>query len=192
MGNPVTRGYQSSSDLHFTVDMNNLSRSITQWRHLEIAYDKGVRKGIEEVADRLKDKIIFNLGKYGLANSEIAHSISVVDNGKGISVIIGSDYAIYVEYGTGVVGKTGKQHPKLKLGWVYDEGDNGERGWFYPTTQSDPNPNKHTYKGQLYGWTKGEESRPFLYDSWRWARASFTQIISKNVKAEVKKVRGVR
>lgn len=181
-----------SNDVTFVVDLNNLSKSITQWKHLEVAYQKGLDKGFEELAEKIKEKVMENLAKYGLGGSPMMNSVHVVDTGSGLSVTVGSDYAMFVEYGTGVVGRDSKPHPHLKTGWVYNSKGHGDRGWYYPTTSDDPNPWKHFYGGQLYGWTKGEMARPFMYDSWKWARASYTQILGKNIRAETRKVGGVR
>lgn len=62
-------------------------------------------------------------------------------------------YAVYVEFGTGVVGKD-KQHPDLSIvGWHYDVNGHGELGWFYPG------------KDGKFHWTKGMPSRPFMYNT---------------------------
>ncbi|MCM1167705.1 MAG: hypothetical protein NC299_17150 [Lachnospiraceae bacterium] len=77
-------------------------------------------------------------------------------------------YAVYVEFGTGVVGKA-KKHPDISIvGWSYDVNSHGELGWWYPTTETDPNPYKRKGKdGKMYAWTKGMPSRPFMYNTAR-------------------------
>ena len=62
-------------------------------------------------------------------------------------------YAVYVEFGTGVVGSR-KPHPDISIaGWKYDVNGHGELGWWYRGKD-----------GTLY-WTKGFESRPFMYNT---------------------------
>lgn len=64
----------------------------------------------------------------------------------------GAPYAIYVEFGTGVVG-AGSPHP-APAGWRYDVNNHGEAGWWY-----------FNDRDQKWHWTKGIESRPFMYNT---------------------------
>ena len=61
-------------------------------------------------------------------------------------------YAVYVEFGTGVVG-AGSPHP-APAGWRYDVNNHGEAGWWY-----------FNERDQKWHWTKGIESRPFMYNT---------------------------
>lgn len=61
-------------------------------------------------------------------------------------------YAVYVEYGTGVVGKE-NPHPAPE-GWQYDMNQRGEKGWWY-----------FNERDKKWHWTKGMESRPFMYNT---------------------------
>lgn len=63
-------------------------------------------------------------------------------------------YAAYVEFGTGVVGKS-SPHPDPQ-GWVYDVNKHGEKGWVY-------------YDENLGAFvrTKGFKSRPFMHNTAR-------------------------
>lgn len=65
-----------------------------------------------------------------------------------------SDYAIYVEFGTGVVGSQ-SPHPKPN-GYRYDVNNHGDKGWVYYDDDS----------GE-FKWTKGFKSRPFMYNTAR-------------------------
>ena len=188
----VTSGYSTSADMDFTIDLANMGQSLNNWRMIESAFTRGTELGQEELARRLKDEVLFNLQIYGLGGTSIGSTVNVVRLGKGMSVTVGSEYAIYVEYGTGIVGAR-ESHPNpMAQGWVYDVNNHGEKGWMYPTTADDPNPQKKMFNGQLYGWTRGMASRPFMYEAWRWAKASANSIIGKSIRAEVKKCRGVR
>ena len=73
----------------------------------------------------------------------------------GVGIIkAGAPYAVYVEFGTGIVGK-GQPHPSPD-GWRYDINSHGESGWWYF--------NDNTGRMQ---WTKGMPSRPFMYNTAR-------------------------
>lgn len=73
----------------------------------------------------------------------------------GVGIIrAGAPYAVFVEFGTGVVG-AGKQHPNPE-GWVYDASGHGEKGWVY-----------FNDRDGKWHWTQGMESRPFMYNTAR-------------------------
>lgn len=65
-------------------------------------------------------------------------------------IVAGANYACYVEFGTGVKG-VGSPHP-VPQGWKYDVNGHGDMGWFY-------------FKDGEWHWTKGMESRPFMYET---------------------------
>lgn len=71
-------------------------------------------------------------------------------------VFAGAPYAIFVEYGTGIVGSHAK-HPGGEgwdIGWEHDVNGHGEAGWSYISDRD----------GKLH-WTKGQISRPFMYET---------------------------
>jgi hypothetical protein len=71
----------------------------------------------------------------------------------GVGIIkAGAPYAVYVEFGTGIVGKS-QPHPSPD-DWRYDINEHGESGWWYF--------NDNTGRMQ---WTKGMPSRPFMYNT---------------------------
>ena len=73
----------------------------------------------------------------------------------GVGIIkAGAPYAVYVEFGTGVVG-AGSPHP-APAGWRYDVNAHGESGWWYYNDRD----------GKMH-WTKGMPSRPFMYNTAR-------------------------
>ena len=68
-------------------------------------------------------------------------------------------YAIYVEFGTGVVGER-NPHPEPIEGWQYDVNEHGDKGWWY-----------FNERDQKWHWTKGMASRPFMYNTLQLLRA---------------------
>ena len=66
----------------------------------------------------------------------------------------GSLHAVFVEFGTGIVGK-GSPHPDPQ-GWQYDVNNHGDKGWVY----------FDDVRGK-FRWTKGFRSRPFMYNTAR-------------------------
>lgn len=172
------------------VDTTKFFEISDEWEKIEKAIIKGIELGEAEFIIRLRDKVLQNLTKYGLGSSELAHNITLEKRNDGIAITMGdADYAIFVEYGTGIIGAE-NPHPNPKITWIYSSGENsnGHEGWFYPTIPTDPNPYKHEFNGQLYAFTKGQKSRPFMYESWLWGTRSAKNIINKNIRREVKKV----
>lgn len=83
-------------------------------------------------------------------------------------VRVNCPYAVYVEMGTGLRGKTAP-HPDpsvIGFNFEYDRNGHGTGGWWYPTDEKDPNPTKYTAKnGQMYAWMGGMPSRSFMYNT---------------------------
>jgi hypothetical protein len=71
----------------------------------------------------------------------------------GVGIIkAGSPYAVYVEFGTGIVGAR-SPHPDPQE-WQYDVNAHGESGWWYYNNND----------GKTH-WTKGMQGRPFMYNT---------------------------
>lgn len=158
------------------------------WKYVE----RGVEKGTKVFADKLFDELMKNITKYGLMNSMAIEQIYIDILSDGIILRIPdnkSDYAMFIEYGTGVVGESSPHPWASKYGWEYDVNEHGESGWWYPTSKEDNNPTKYFSEssGIWKAWTRGQASRPFMYDTWRWARQSFTNTINVYVNKEIEK-----
>lgn len=131
----------------------------------------GVDKAIKEVAAFKKDvlrKVDLLMTALAEQGAEILrHKIvqmdavmfgdllSSVDGvyANGVAVIkMGTDHAMLVEFGAGVVGAQ-NPHPEPQ-GWRYDVNGHGEAGWWY---WGDWDNNWH--------WTKGMPSRPVVWET---------------------------
>ena len=95
-------------------------------------------------------------GIYGEFRDGIGYVCALADNGEG------KNYAVYVEFGTGYVGK-GSSHPLAsEVGWAYAIGETIHEdprhptwgpGWWYPGDD-----------GKAH-WTSGQPARPFMYNT---------------------------
>lgn len=185
----------SDASFNFEFDVDKLmSRMYHQAKspRFEQALDIGLKNGHQELADKLVDKLFQNLESFGLNKGTIINSLDIDIMDDAISLIIndGEDgYAMFVEFGTGVVGED-NPHPNPSMSnWIYDINEHGESGWWYQSRENDPNPTKYiTKSGQWLAWTKGMPSRPFMYLTWRWATSSATQIIDKHIKRELRRL----
>jgi hypothetical protein len=92
---------------------------------------------------------------------ELEESITgFFDEETGLGIIrTDCPYAIYVEFGTGVVGER-NPHPEPIEGWQYDVNEHGDKGWWY-----------FNERDQKWHWTKGMVSRPFMYNTLQLLRA---------------------
>lgn len=74
-------------------------------------------------------------------------------------------YAVFVEFGTGIKGADNSHPVAEDVGWAYDIHNHGEEGWVYI---KEPNDKRY--------WTKGQESRPFMYQTLRWLEGEAERI----------------
>lgn len=117
-----------------------------------------------KIKDELVSIIRNNIDKYveqklgydgtGMLKSGISADI----NSQTMELVISTDndvpmnYAAYVEFGTGVVGKRGtKSRIMNRFGWIHDINSHGDVGWVY----FDRDNNK-------FRWTAGQEAARFM------------------------------
>ena len=124
------------------------------------AYKRGSEDTVKEISEMMLESVRSQSSRFGGYPYKNSQTQAIVIEGNMVRGGI-EDYspeAYFHEYGTGVVGS---RNPTISeqaqaLGWQYDYNSHGESGWWYPTTEDDPNPYKWTGEdGQLYGWTKG-------------------------------------
>jgi hypothetical protein len=154
------------SDIQINIDLDNIEVGINNWKNARDKIQLGFDLGIEELATRLQGKVLERLNAHGLGSTALATSIYVEEMYGGIYVNVNDEYAMYVEFGTGIVGS---EHPH-PMPWAYDINNHGEEGWKYIGKD-----------GKLH-WTAGQESKPFMYESWLWAKRSGNSIIMKNIR----------
>lgn len=74
-------------------------------------------------------------------------------------------YAVYVEFGTGIVGEDNPHPQKEELGIEYPAAEKyGMAGWWYPSEDGWYTPKDSTVK---LAWTMGMPARPFMYNTLR-------------------------
>lgn len=87
------------------------------------------------------------------------------------TIYSGAYYAVYVEFGTGIIGDA-NPHPQAQVhGWEYDINGHGNAGWLYPEKDG-PESNAWAPGGQKAAgvnmrWTRGMPARPFMYNTLR-------------------------
>jgi len=139
-----------------TLDSEDISRAIQEVKlykeDLNVKISRLIETLMEHGVEIAKLQIMLLKAVYtGDLKSSIVGYFSPATN-VGI-VEAGAYYAVYVEFGTGIVGKA-SPHP-LPKGWAYDVNKHGESGWWYMSRYG------------RWQWTKGMVSRPFMYNTVR-------------------------
>lgn len=157
----------------------------------KISVDVFSRKSISEAIERMKvlqDKIegdhqksVQELTQIGyeymmllvkVESGELADSITWEFDEKSNTgrIKVGADYAIFVEYGTGIVGAN-NPHPEPAPGWTYDVNEHGEKGWTY-----------WDEKQQRYRWTKGQPASAFVYRTAEYMKSHAGEVLKVDLR----------
>lgn len=152
-----------------TKSINNAIMEIREFKRQLMETCKELKKVLAEEGAEIAKMQVASMEAVdtGLLEHSI-HGIYDPSTGNGIVYVDKScPYAIYVEYGTGIVG-AGDPHPEAaEVGWAYDVNQHGIKGWVY---KSD--------KDGKYHWTQGYFSRPFMYNTLRWLEEAAPQRMS--------------
>jgi hypothetical protein len=146
--------------ISFSLGEKEINRAI---RELNRYRDELVRKCnelIKQLTDYGYEFAKFEVLRMGAFDTgELADSIQgYFDPNVGVGFIRAECwYAVYVEFGTGVVGAA-ESHPTAvaEHGWVYDYNHHGNSGWVYFNDR----------EGKVMR-TRGQPSHPFMYNTFR-------------------------
>ena len=157
-----------------TIDMDLSPKSIDNAIRELKRFQTDLKKTIWELIEKLTMEGA-EIAKTQVASMDAVYTGELESNIKGMFfptercgfVIADTPYAIYVEYGTGVVGAE-SPHPEAEGNWDYDVKHHGDEGWVY----LNDNDGK-------YHWTKGFVSRPFMYNTLRWLEEAAPERMSE-------------
>lgn len=129
--------------------LESVNSSINKLRNyqktLETTYDEVVKDLTKKGYEYMISIVLEDTGN--LKNSITWEFDKATQKG---TIKIGTNYAIFVEYGTGIVGKN-SPHPNAK-GWKYDVNNHGMKGWWY-----------FDNKQNRFRWTRGQLANAFIY-----------------------------
>ena len=143
--------------IEFSLDPSSLERAAQEVKKYAMELDEKVEALIRKLAERGAMVAKVQLAALdAVYTGELLSGIEGIYNEKDHVGIVraGAPYAIFVEYGTGVIG-AGSPHPKPD-GWQYDANGHGDEGWVYLNERDGK-----------YHWTRGYQSRPFMYNTAR-------------------------
>ena len=137
-------------------------------KQLERAIDDALDEIMHRAVIRMREIMATYATRDGnLAGSNLASSIREERIDDGFIITVDSDHALYVEFGTGIVGKR-SPHPKADMS-QYDKGGYGEVGWFY------------IGKDGKRHWTMGMPSRPYMHHTYLYVRRIMTKTINRHL-----------
>lgn len=164
--------YKTWRSIDISLNRSSLDRAIREIRECQRQLTEAMNALVQELADQGAQVAKMQVASFEAVDSgELLHSIyGYYDPDSRIGyVIAGAAHAFYVEYGTGIIGAI-EQHPLAsEAGWEYMVGEHikagpgGHIGWWYDKSSDG------TFSGNGdYHWTRGQPSRPFMYNTLVW------------------------
>ena len=173
----------SKHTISFTLDVGSVGRAIRQVQKYKDDLVKAVNELVKKLTEDGREAAVLNVLRLGAFDTgELADSFHTrgyynADTQIGI-IYTDCWYAVFVEYGTGIVGEMSPHPgpwnpgPVAAKGHVYvgyDTNGHGMAGWRYISDRDG-----------LWHWTKGQPSRPFFYQTYmdliRMAQQEFSNL----------------
>ncbi len=131
------------------LNLNSVSSAINKLKTRRESIDTGLKTLISKLTKKGYEYMISIVPEdTGNLKGSITWEFDDI-NQKGV-ITIGTNYALFVEYGTGIVGKN--RPPPDPKNWKYDVNNHGVKGWWY----FDDNQNR-------LRWTRGRSASAFAY-----------------------------
>lgn len=150
--------------LTFSLTKKGIARLEAQLRKIEKNFEKSVDDGLRKTTEVAYQRVIDNASYNHIENRLDSIQREYNSETKTGRVWSSDPVIVFNEFGTGARGVQDEWADKF--GYQVNASGKGDTGWFYPTTEEDPNPYKHYYQGQLYGFTHGLPSRHMFYDAY--------------------------
>ena len=162
--------YKILKHIEMSLDPSSIDHAINEIKHFRSELIKTCNDLIRELTEQGVE-----IAKMQVTALDAVDTAELENNIAGVFfpaerigvVYTPTPYALFVEYGTGVVGD-GTYPGETANGWKYDYNDHGTEGWIY----------KNDRDGQYY-WTMGYVARPFMYSTLEWLREAAPEIAKK-------------
>lgn len=159
--------------IHMTLDKSSIENAIQEVKRFREELKEAMRDLVETLMDEgvtmaKMEVVALDAIDTGGLEASIGRGVFNAETRTGV-VYAGAYYAIFVEYGTGVVGAQ-SPHPVPETAGIgnegsllgqtytgYDTNGHGDNGWIY----------RSDVDGKWY-WTKGMKARPFMYNTYRY------------------------
>lgn len=154
-------------NIYREIDLFDTSKTLKTINKLQKDINRAVYQGINDAVEKIITKLFDIMDEYGVSGLQSDVTSTIYKGGFEISV--NGDVALFVEYGTGVVGAS---FPHPVDPWEYDINNHGLEGWYY----YDAN--------KKLRWTAGMPSRPYFYDLIQWIQKRGVILRSINKRLE--------
>ena len=163
--------YKILKSIEFELSSKSIGNAIREVRR----FRDGLRETCLELVEALMNEGI-DIAKMQVASMEAVYTGELENGISGFFsrsrrcgfVYTNTYYAIYVEYGTGIIGEESPHPEAWETGWNYDINGHGEQGWVY----------KNDRDGKFH-WTQGYVSRPFMYNTLKWLEEAAPEMASR-------------
>ena len=148
-----------------TSELDYLISELSNYNPLED--DRVIKALCQRGVELLKDEAANASYKFSPGDDIVSGmEFEIESNNRGV-VYNRNPKMAFIEFGTGVVGRNSNQNPLAEsIGWVYDQNNHGEAGWWYPVKGKPPDGQPSWYKdGQWYAWTRGQEAKNIFYNA---------------------------
>lgn len=154
-----------SKTITVRLSASGIDKAVHELREYKLNVERKAKELVQMLCDDGQQIAVIQAENIRMTGNLLS-SIKSHANGNAGIVACECGYAVFVEFGTGIVGNN-NPHPDLAiLGWEYDVNGHGDLGWWYPTTAADKNKYKYRKKnGDYLAWTKGMPSRPFMFNT---------------------------
>lgn len=149
------------------LDLSNIAKAEKDFDNYVEKLERAIDDGLEEIKQSLESKITEQVMLYELEESKLGKTAYVDRGGDSLYIGFNSEYAMYVEYGTGIVGAS-EPHPHP---WAYNVGSKirPDGSWIY-------------FKDGEFRTTKGQRSKPIIYNTWLYGTRSATSRMRKHIR----------
>ena len=177
-----------------TIVKGSLSRSsfqsiVREIKNYKEKLNQGAKLGVKEASEKLYKSITDKMDSCNLQNHKENVKLEDKSDNKVIAYrVYTNDHVImFHEFGTGIKGEQTKWAGSF--GYEVNGMGKGETGWWYPTTESDPNPYKWTdSSGQLRALTHGLPSKHMFYNAFQDVKREFGDIINIELQGTIGKL----
>lgn len=173
----------TSKQAGFGIDISFDSDMLPGGSLEDAIVNQEVMRHISDIADKALSQ---GLGEYGLQGTQLASDTSVNQRKNKVIISCASPYAVYVEFGTGIVGNQAGspetppsgyepgsgEYEMFTFNWnrLYRSDDSSTYiGWFYPD------------KDGTIKFTQGQKAKPFMWRAQKIIEGEAERILEKAV-----------
>lgn len=152
-----------------TFDVKSIDAAIAEVKGRKRYTEKRIREIAYALAERGEEIAKQKCREYtdgtGWLEENIWCEVDVTGGKFKVIVHMDTQYAAYVEFGTGIVGAE-YSHPNAgRRNWQYDVNGHGDAGWVYKDDAGD------------FYWTKGQPAKPIMWETVQQLKEEFPSIV---------------